>query len=328
MYGGMSKMALESTKSDHPFSVPAPTKSTEPVRLLDFQRRFATDEACEQHLFAVRWPEGFVCPRCGCPKCYRIKKRGLYQCAECRYQASATAGTVMHRSHLPLRKWFWAIYLCATDKRGHSATALTGELEISYHTAWHVLHKLRNAMAERELRYILSGVVEVDDAYFGGEQDKDTENVRHSGRGTTKTKVAIGLATANDKPLYVKMQVLPVLTAEELSGFVLDRVDPDACVVTDSFKGYLGLSDIVSKHEMKVYAKEPAEFLKWIHTIISNAKAFIMGTYHGLDAKHLQAYLDEFCYRFNRRAKREEIFSRLLAACVDGCPLTYAELVA
>jgi len=111
----------------------------------------------------------------------------------------------MHRNYLPLRKWFWAIYLCATDKRGHSATALTGELEISYHTTWHMLHKLRNAMAERELRYILSGVVEVDDAYFGGKQDKNTETVRHSGRGTTKTKVAIGLATANDKPIHVKM---------------------------------------------------------------------------------------------------------------------------
>lgn len=322
-------MAQKPPRSEDPYSGPGPTKSTEPIRLLDFQKRFATDEACEQHLFKVRWPNGFACPECGCSKYYRIEKRRLYQCAECRHQTSVTAGTVIHRSHLPLRNWFWAIFLCATDKRGHSATLLAEELGLSYQTAWHVLHKLRSAMAERDFRYVLAGVVELDDAYFGGGSDEGTEPLRrHSGRGTTKTKVAIGLATTDEKPLYVKMQVLPALTAEELSGFVLDNVDPEASVLTDAFKGFLGLSDIVSKHEMKVYAKEPAEFLKWIHIVISNAKAFITGTYHGLGEKHLQAYLDEFCYRFNRRFRHDEIFSRLLAACVDGNPLTYAELTA
>lgn len=118
------------------------------------------------------------------------------------------------------------------------------------------------------------------------------------------------------------------MTSEELSGFVLDNVDPESSVVTDVFNGYLGLSDIVSKHGMKVYAREPAEFLKWLHIIISNAKTFIMGTYHGLGAKHLQAYLDEFCYQFSQLSRHNEIFSRLLTACVDGSPLTYAELTA
>lgn len=235
----------------------------------------------------------------------------------------------MHRSHIPLRKWFWAIYLCVTDKRGRSALSLSWDLQIGYHAAWLMLHKLREAMSERDFHYMLSGVVEVDDAYFGGKPDKEESgDKRLTGRGTAKAKVVVGLATEHDKPVYVKMQVVPVLNSEELSGFVLDNVDPEAVVVTDAFKGYLGLGELVHQHEAKIYAKQPPEFLKWIHIIIANAKAYIMGTYHGLDAKHLQAYLDEFCYRFNRRFKPAELFSRTLAACVDGPWITYAELTA
>ena len=259
---------------------------------------------------------------------YKIKGRGLYQCAQCRHQTSVTAGTDMHRSHLPLRKWFWAIFLCVTDKRGRSALALSRDLQITYRAAWLLLHKLRESMNERDFLYVLSGVVELDDAYFGSGRAEKPTRKRRTGRGTTKAKVVIGLSMHNGNPAFLKMKVLPVLNAEELCGFALDNIDPGATVVTDAFQGYQGLEDIVRWHEAKVYAQQPPEFLKWIHTVIANAKAYIMGTYHGLSPKHLQAYLDEFCFRFNRRFKPEELFSCTLAACVDGSWITYAELTA
>jgi transposase-like protein len=298
------------------------------MSLLDFQKRFATDEACTQHLFKVQWPDGFVCPKCEHTKYYWIKGRSLYQCARCRRQTSVTAGTNMRRSHLPLHKWFWAIFLCATDKRGCSAISLMRSLDITYRAAWLLLHKLRNSMNERDFQYILSGEVALDDAYFGSGRAEKPTRKRRTGRGTTKAKVVIGLSMQNGNPVFLKMKVLPVLNAEELCGFTLDNIDPGATVVTDAFQGYQGLEDIVRWHEAKVYAQQPPEFLKWIHTVIANAKAYIMGTYHGLSPKHLQAYLDEFCFRFNRRFKPEELFSRTLAACVDGSWITYAELTA
>lgn len=304
------------------------TKCTEPMGLLDFQKRFATEEACLEYLFKVRWPQGFICPKCQHTKYYWIKKRKLCQCAKCRRQTSVTAGTNMECSHLPLHKWFWAIYLCATDKRGCSAMSLMRNLGISYHAAWLLLHKLRMAMNERDFQYILSGVVELDDAYFSSGRVKKPTRKRCQGRGTTKAKVVVGLSLHNGNPAFLKMKVLPALDAEELCGFALDHVDPDATVITDAYHGYQGLAAIVASHETKVYSQQPPEFLKWVHTIIANAKAYIMGTYHGLGPKHLQAYLDEFCFRFNRRFKPDELFSRTLAACVDGPFISYAELTA
>ncbi len=128
----------------------------EAITLLQFQRKFASEEACFEHLYKLRWPEGFRCPRCNHDKAYFIKKRKLYQCAnpECNYQASVTAGTIMHKTRVPLVTWFWAIYLVAHDKRGVSAKMLARELEISYPTAWLMLQKIRKAMSDRNAEYL------------------------------------------------------------------------------------------------------------------------------------------------------------------------------
>lgn len=132
-----------------------------------FRQRFQTNESCREYLYQLRWPRGFVCPRCGAAGGYPIKGRSEYSCKHCHKQTSVTAGTVMHRTHLPLTVWFWAMYLVARDKRGISATQLSRELEIAYSSAWYLLQRLRSAMGKRDQKYILSGTIELDDAYFG-----------------------------------------------------------------------------------------------------------------------------------------------------------------
>ena len=142
-----------------------------PPSILEFQERFATEEDCARFLFEQRWPNGWVCPRCGATKCYPIKKRGLYECSACRYQVSVTAGTVLHKTRTPLRLWFLAIFLDTTDKRGISSVGLGKQLGISQKKAWCMLHKLRRAMGERDGQYRLDGLVELDESFFGAPKE-------------------------------------------------------------------------------------------------------------------------------------------------------------
>ena len=141
----------------------------ENINILEFQQRFATDDACRDHLFKIRWPEGPTCTKCGGRNFYRISTRNIYEC-RCGQQVSLTAGTIMHGSHTPLRKWFWAIYLAARDKGGVSASQLQKELEVSYPTAWLILHKIRHGMSDRDGQYLLCGIVETDETYVGGKK--------------------------------------------------------------------------------------------------------------------------------------------------------------
>ena len=137
----------------------------ESITFEEFRTRFSTEDICRAELFRLRFPNGFVCPKCGCTEYYPVRGRNTFQCRACRRQTSVTAGTVMHRTHLPLTAWFWAIYLCATDKRGISAVQLSRTLNICYESAWYLLHRIRCAMAQRDENYALSGIVEMDDGY-------------------------------------------------------------------------------------------------------------------------------------------------------------------
>ena len=139
----------------------------ESITFGEFRTRFSTEEACRAELFRLRFPNGFVCPKCGCTEYYPVRGRNVFQCRACRHQTSVTAGTVMHRTHLPLTVWFWVIYLCATDKRGISAVQLSRTLGICYESAWYLLHRIRAAMGKRDEKYELSGIVEMDDGYVG-----------------------------------------------------------------------------------------------------------------------------------------------------------------
>lgn len=295
----------------------------ESLTLLEFQNRFGTEEACEEHLFHMRWAKGFVCPKCGHTEYFNIKSRHLYQCKKCNHQASVTAGTIMEKTKTPLVKWFWAMFLMGEDKRGCSALYLSKQLKIAYSTAWAISHKIRSAMGERDTMYVLEGTVELDDAFFGGAREGSKR-----GRGTDKTAVLVGISLdANGKPKFVKMCAVENVKGETLKQFASKNIRVGSFIKSDGFKSYNTLCGAGYLHEGKAFnPEEDSEHLKWLHIVISNAKAFILGTYHGLDTLHIQSYLDEFCFRFNRRFFSTQLFNRIVNACAISSPISYYEL--
>jgi len=295
------------------------------ISLIDFIKRFSNDDACRQYLFKIRWPKGFKCPICSNGKFYFLANYHLYQCTKCNHQVSVTAGTVMHKTRVPLLKWFLALFLVATDKRGCSALTIQRHIEVNYKTAWLMLHKIRHAMAEQDKRYLLDGIIQLDEAYFGGPNGKQ-------GRGTEKAVAFVAVSTTiSDKqasiPLFAKIKVSDKLSMKTVKEFVDENIDSGSKISTDYFRIYNSLTDNGFEHDKYLSGtSECDQALDWAHTIISNAKTFILGTYHGLAQCHLQAYLDEYCYRLNRRKWLNQLFPRLLNACSSSSTFTWAEL--
>ena len=217
----------------------------------------------------------------------------------------------MHRTHLPLTGWFWAIYLCATDKRGISAVQLSRTLGICYESAWYLLHRIRRAMTQRDEKYALSGIVEMDDGYIGGA----THNGKR-GRGTDKAKIVVALSKKeNGAALFTRMQVVEDVTGGTLQQVVDETIAPGSKIECDGYKSYRNLSSVA----LDAKKNEPGD-LHWLHKASSNLKAFLLGTYHGR-CTQLQSYLDEFCFRFNRRKTGDQIFIRLTRAAATSCGL-------
>jgi len=291
------------------------------LSLYEFHHRFSDDHACQEHLFHIRWPEGFRCPRCGGETAYHITTRRLYECAQCHYQTSVTAGTIFHKTRTPLDIWFWVILLVASDKRGISAAQISRAFPVSYPTAWTMLQKIRHAMAQRDARYPLAGIVEVDEAYFGA-----PTLGKKRGRGTDRTAVLVSLAVSDDgRPRFARLQSIANVKRTTIEDALEAHTTEASEIHTDALSTYQGLT-IRAHQSIKAYQADLSEAFRWVHTLISNAKAFLAGTYHGIGPKHLDAYLAEFCYRFNRRFWQGQLFDRLLYASIHGNPITYTEL--
>jgi len=295
------------------------------MTLLEFNERFGTEEQCRQYLFDKRWPEGFNCPKCNHNEYFNIKSRNRYQCKSCNYQASVTAGTIMDKTRTPLVKWFLAIHLMSSDKRGVSALSLKTQLGFkSYNTAWTMCQKIRRAMGKRNDDHVLSGIVELDDAFFGGSSQGGKR-----GRGTDKTAVLVSVSlTDKGKPRNAKMEVIDNVDGETVTEFAKANILSGSEIRTDGYSTYSVLKESgYSLVKKKFDPKNEPKHLHWTHIIISNAKAFINGTFHGLDSVHLQRYLDEFCFRFNRRWNPDSIFTSLLNSCVHFGKITNYELI-
>ncbi len=303
------------------------TKPYTEMDLITFQKRFGTEKACRKRLFRMRWPDGFRCSRCDCHEAYYLEKRMLYQCAKCKLQTSLTAGTVMHRTRTPLVKWFWAIFLVSTDKRGLSALALSRKIDIGLKCAWTMLHKIRKAMEARDAEYQLAGLIQVDDAFFKGGVNKGGDK---RGRGTSKVPVLVMAAVKDEAITFAKMEVLETVDTASVKAAIGRHVADSQTIKTDGLSVFNGLEQMGHEHAPEVVYPKKGEpnfdVLKWVNILVSNAKAFILGTFHGVMKKHLQRYLDEYCYRFNRRFWPGQAFDRLLRACAGSATVTYAEL--
>ncbi|MEA4833091.1 MAG: IS1595 family transposase, partial [Oscillospiraceae bacterium] len=253
------------------------------MSLIEFNEKYGTEEACENHLIELRKKNGMVCPKCGCTEFYYIGSRKLFQCMTCRNQISLTSGTVMHRTHLPLRTWFHAIYFLVSDKRGCSASQLAKLLNIGYKTAWFLLHRIRYAMSERNRNYMLSGIVEVDDTYYGS-----TKKGSKRGIGTDKIKIAVAVSKdENGKPKYVQMNVLKNLKGVTVGQFAREHIKEGSIVESDAYQSYRKPLANRYFHKFDVFNADK-DMLKWLHTIVGNAKLFIDGTFHGLGGKYIQ----------------------------------------
>lgn len=300
-----------------------------PKTLLAFQEQFPDEGACWQALRRMRGPHGFRCPRCGHRQSYRLAARRLEQCQRCRYQVSVTAGTIFHKTRVPLRVWFLAIFFVARHKQGISALQLQRDTGLgSYQTAWTMLHKLRSALRHRPAKR-LAGLVEADETFVGG-----YERGRRGGRERLhKSLVVAAVERRPHAAGRVRLEVFERLRfAEDICPFVGRVIDARRAIVrTDGYAGYLGLEAAGVRHERRVQGPDrtrSAEILPWVHTVFGNLKTWLRGTFHGVSQKHLQRYLDEFAYRFDRRWHETELFGFVLARATRALPLPYARLTA
>ena len=299
-----------------------------PRSLLDFQSHFPDDAACATYLAAARWPEGFVCPDCGGRRaCLLVTKAHTYQCSACHKQTSVTAGTAMHASKLSLTVWFWAAYLMATHSNGMSARQLWRQLGLgSYKSAWLLAAKLRRAMLDPE-RNPLAGLVEVDETQISW-RTRDDPPAGGGGRsGQGKLQVAAAVEVQGKGPGRVRLAAIDNASAASLHTFLKASVAPGATIKTDGWSGYPGAPGLT--HQPHVVGNMAAHIvLPWVHRIFANLKTWALGVYHGLRKSHLQAYLDEFVFRFNRRRKPQAAYRTLRGIAVAIKPVTYKMLIA
>ena len=298
-----------------------------PRSLPEFEARFPDEAACARWLFERRWPDGFRCPGCGHGKGWELERGTLLvECARCHRQTSVTAGTVLHRSHLPLRTWFLAAWLVATHTNGISARQLGRQLGLgSYKTAWLLLQKLRRAMVGPD-REPLAGVVEADETSLRQRRGDDPRPVKRGRSHDGRLLIAGAVEIVGKGPGRVRLAVIEDYSADSLGGFVAGAVAAGSTVVSDGWSGYRDLKDV--KHEPTVIGETPAHLvLPWLHRVFANAKRWGLGVYHGLRRRHLQGYLDEFVFRFNRRRTPAAAFERLLGLAVVLQPAPYQMLI-
>lgn len=307
--------------------------------LLEFQREFSTEEACVQHLREMRWPNGFRCSRCNHTEAWFIRTRNILDCKSCRAKISLTTGTIFHKTRTPLVKWYWLIYHMAMAKVGVSISEMQRILEIrDYKTAWLMAHKVRKAMADRDAGYSLAGLVEMDESFFGPKGSK-------KGRGSERKSTVLCAVSlyrdrkGEERPGFAHMRVVDNASAKTIENFLerlgyghmnQERKNLLKAIRTDGWRSYGKAIKGQNLSHYKVVLQDPkaaGRLLPWVHRVISNAKAVIRGSHRGVSEKHLQSYLSEICYRFNRRFWERELFDRLIKACVSTETMTYSQLV-
>lgn len=293
-----------------------------PKNLVEFERKFGTEEACREYLRVQRWPNGFRCPRCGHHRGW-TNKRNLVECSNCHHQTSLTAGTIMQGTRKPLWMWFRTMWWVCTQKTGMSAAGLKRIMGLkSTQTAWVWLQKLRRAMV-RAGRERLSGKIQVDDAFIGGEEPavKGRQSFKKA-----RIVVAVEIKERGHGLGRIRIQHIPDFSTTSLVPFVTQSIDEGSVVETDGWKGYNPIEEMGFQRVIQKVNSSPENPLPHVNRVVSLLKRWLLGTHQGrITSKHLQHYLDEFVFRHNRRKSKHVglLFQRILKQCSETTPVSY-----
>jgi len=307
----------------------------------EFYHQYNDEKACRIKLKAVRESEGIVCKKCGCKSHYWKTDKEQWQCKKCSFRTTLTSGTVMESSKLPLSYWFAAIHFLTVNKKSFSALSIQNELEHKrYEPIWAMLHKLRVIMGQRDSEHKLQQWVELDEGFFETVKPKDEQNSdKNKGRGANgKSKVLVAIESNPEKAVnkskphnkgrkagFLKMIVMDNLSGSSIDFEVSKAIAPSATVETDGYRAYSNLKSYVNHKVIEIkYKEDAAKLFPWVHVAISNAKRLLLDVWHRIDEKYLQNYLNEYCYRFNRRFIRADVFDRLLAVSVKYTSYGYS----
>jgi transposase-like protein len=305
------------------------TQPKHEMNMIKLIEQFGDDEKCRMYLEHLRWPDGVRCLRCGSDKISRIYKRDQFACDSCSYQFSVKAGTIFHDSHLPLTKWFVAVYLMCESRKGVSANQLKRTLSVAYKTAWYLCHRIRAAVAEADTTP-LCDTVECDETFIGGKaknmHKKDREK-KIQGRGTVNKAMALAIIQRDGQ---LRFKVESHRDRETLHKFIKSQTAPDTKrIMTDDWQGYDGIEDADTTHETVNHSAD--EYVRGdVHTntvegVFSLFKRSLIGAFHQVSVKHLDRYLDEFEFRFNNR-NNPYLFRDTLLRLIASSNLEYKEL--
>jgi transposase-like protein len=297
-----------------------------PTTLLSVIERYGDDNKCRQALTKLRWPDGIRCPECASEKISYVAARHIYDCDSCRYQFSVLAGTIFHDTHLPLTKWFYATYIMCESRKGVSANQLKRMLGVSYKTAWYLCHRIRAAMKEATPRPKMTGVVEMDETYVGGRH----HGACIEGRGDPKKGIVVGIRKRGcELRFFTAADVKAGRLREIINANVSDRVE---VLVTDDFSSYeFAVKDRPMQKKHKTINHSTRKYVdgdiytNTVESAFSLLKRGIIGTWHKISLKHLQAYCDEMTWRFNNR-DNNFLFRDTLLKLIHSDNLEYKEL--
>jgi hypothetical protein len=310
-------------------------KPAYPKTVREFRRQFASEESCIQYLIQSRWSDGFSCPGCQNDAYWYLAKRKLLVCRSCRKETSPIAGTLLHRSHVPIQEWFWAAYLVTTLTPGISALQLQRQLGLgSYRTAWFMLNRLRKGMVS-DSRSRLSGIVEADETIIGGPiKNNRGRGVTH---GTYKSLVVGAVevipyvdkkGAAREKAGRLRLAVIQNSGEETIGSFLNKNVEPGSEIRSDGWRGYSKTAMKGYDHDKRIVGNPERAHLvaPHIHRVFSNLKTWLTGTHHGVEPKYLTRYLDEYVFRFNRRQTPMAAFQTLLGIASNKKPMSLVQL--
>jgi transposase-like protein len=290
------------------------------MNLVELVEKFSDEKKCRAYLEGLRWPDGVKCPRCQSAKVYRVIDRDQFDCDSCRYQFSVTAGTIFNDSHLPLWKWFIAVYLMMESKKGISACQMQRTLKVAYRTAWYLCHRIRKAIEEVKVKPKLTGVVEVDETYVGGKYDARRSREKYD------KQAVIGLIQRGGT---IEARTIKSASRKVHTGIVRSRVDKGATVYTDEYPAYKSLSE-THKHDTVMHHRDEWARGEVYTNSVENAwslfKRSIVGSFHQISRKHMDAYLDEFEWRFNNR-ENHFVFRDTLMRLLSSKQMEYRQLV-